>query len=100
VVVCGVALPFIMTPMLPYNMHRHTPDMVHCPILPGMRVTVETPVLKSPMARVDWPHKADGIHHGSYAMVYGRVDRDLSAPIRYATPMVWTWIGGDASYHG
>jgi hypothetical protein len=52
VVVCGVALPFIMTPTSPYNMHRHTPDMVHCPVLPGMRVTVETPVLKSPMDRV------------------------------------------------
>jgi hypothetical protein len=43
----GVASPIVMSPVSPSSMCRHTLDMVRRPVLPGIRVTVETPVLIS-----------------------------------------------------
>jgi hypothetical protein len=47
-VVHGATPPFVMNLVSPYNMRRRTPGMVYCLVLPGMRVTVETLVLRSP----------------------------------------------------
>jgi hypothetical protein len=41
---------------------RHTHGMVYYHVFSGMRVTVETQVLRFPMVEVDWPHKAVGIY--------------------------------------
>jgi hypothetical protein len=53
---CGAASLVVMNLASPSNVSRRTPGMVYHPVLPGMRVIVETPALRSPMTGVDWPH--------------------------------------------
>lgn len=43
----------------PSSVRKHTSGMVYCFVPPNMWVTVETPMLRFYMARVDWFHKAD-----------------------------------------
>jgi hypothetical protein len=46
-VVCGAYSHVIMNPVSLSSARRHTPGMMYHPVLPGMRVTVETPVLRA-----------------------------------------------------
>jgi hypothetical protein len=73
-VVHGPASSFVMSLVSPSYVRRHTPGMVYHPILSGMWVTLETPVLRSPMSGVDWPHKAAGTRLRLYAIAYSCVD--------------------------
>jgi hypothetical protein len=63
------------------RMRRHTFGMVYCHVLPVMRDTIETPVLRSPTAWVDCPHKAVvRIYFGAVRGAYSRVNGDF--PVR------------------
>jgi hypothetical protein len=57
-IVRGTASLFVMNPTSPSSVCRHTSSILHCPIVLGMRVIIETLVLRYPITRVDWPHKA------------------------------------------
>jgi hypothetical protein len=72
-----------MNPVSPSVVHRRIPGMAYRLDLPGMRVIIETLVLRSPMTGVDWPHKAMGICLRPYILCH-HVDRDFSVPLRYA----------------
>jgi hypothetical protein len=54
-VVCDVVLPFVMNHASPSIVRRRTSSMVYSHVLPGMRVTVETLVLRSPMTGLTDP---------------------------------------------
>jgi hypothetical protein len=47
VVVRGAVSPVVMSPTPPASMRRHTLDMVYCSVFSGIRITVETLVLRS-----------------------------------------------------
>lgn len=63
---------------------------MYCPVLPGMRVTVETPVLGSPTTGVDWPHKENGIHQRLYVVTYHRI-KSLIVTSRHPFGMPRSW---------
>jgi hypothetical protein len=46
-VVRGADSHVVMNPASLSSARRHTPGMMYHPVLPGMRVTVETPVLRA-----------------------------------------------------
>ena len=70
---------------------RHLPacvdthGMTCCPISPDIRVTVEIPVLRSSMTRVDRPHRGMGIRLRPFVGVYNHVHGDFPVSIRCAT---------------
>jgi hypothetical protein len=76
-VVRGATPPFVMNLVSPYNMHKRTPGMVYCLVLPSMRVTMETPVLRSPWLVLQG---RDRIHQRHDVVAYSHVDRDSRRP--------------------
>jgi hypothetical protein len=46
-IVHGAALPDVTGPAPASSVRRHTLGMAYCPVLLGIRVIVETPVLRS-----------------------------------------------------
>jgi hypothetical protein len=64
-----------------------TLSMVYHPILYGIKLTVGTLVLRSPITGDDWPHKTAGIRQRLYAVACHNVDRDFSTPLRYVAHM-------------
>jgi hypothetical protein len=59
----------ITSPASPASARRHTLGMVYCRVFSGMRVTIETQVLRFPTIEVDWPHKAVGIYSWDHSQV-------------------------------
>jgi hypothetical protein len=59
-VVCGVVSPFVMNHVSPSSVRRCKTTMVYNLVLPGMRVTVETLVLRSLMTRLTDPTRQTG----------------------------------------
>jgi hypothetical protein len=48
-----------MDPASPPGVRRHTPNMVHSPVFPGMRVTVATLMLRYSTIMVVRSHKVE-----------------------------------------
>lgn len=95
----GDASPVFMNPASPSGVRRHTTGMAYYSIIYGMRVTIETPMLRSPMIGIVRPHKAVGIRLRLYKVVCRHLDRDFLAPPSVHHTHVWMWFGGDASRH-
>jgi hypothetical protein len=58
----GAASPVVMSPASLASVLRQTLGMVYYCVFSNMWAIEETLVLTSPMTRVDWSHKAVGIH--------------------------------------
>jgi hypothetical protein len=59
-VVRGATLSIVMSLVTHSCMRRHTPVMVYCPIYSYMRVTTETPTLRSPQSGLSGPTSQRG----------------------------------------
>jgi hypothetical protein len=93
----SVASPVVMSPVSSSVVCRHTPSIAYRDVISGMRVTVETPVLKSPMTGVDWPHNVVG---DTFETVRGGVQSCRQGPLgtpSVCSTYVWTWPGDDTS---